>query len=429
MRIGILGFAREGRSLLSFLRKNPKFHDSEIWILDKRRTVSVPRGIKKNLGGRYLKQLSKFDLVFRSPGVPYNLPELQAARRKGVKFSSATKLFFESASRRTPNVIGVTGTKGKGTTSTLLYRLLKAGGFRATLGGNIGTSPLDLLPKLQKNSWVILELSSFQLQDLAESPHIAVILDIFPDHQDAHENLREYYAAKANIARYQGKKGLVFYFNDNRLSRAAARYGRGKKIGVRAKKGGLFAPGDVRIPGLHNFRNALMAAAVARRLGIGPRIAKRVVRRFEGLEHRLEFVRKIGNARFYNDSASTNPHTAAAALRSFQNGTQILIAGGQDKGLNYAPLAKALKETLTRLAVLFGENKKKIKRSCAAVRVPVRPATGLRSAVREALSAARKQKGSSNIVFSPGAASFDMFENYADRGKQFKKMVLSIKKR
>jgi len=290
MRVAILGFAREGKSVLKFIKKDPRFRNAEIWILDKNPAIDIPRGLKWRLGKSCLKNLTAFDLVFRSPGVPYSLPELKTARRRGVKFSSLTKLFFEKSSAK---IIGVTGTKGKGTTSTLLYHILKAAHLPSALAGNIGRPALEILPRLRKSSWIVLELSSFQLQDLTASPHIAVILDVFPDHQDAHRSLREYYEAKTSIARHQKKNDLVFFFEDNALSRLIAQKSKGRKIAVSPKRFAAFRPDDLAMKGWHNFRNAVMAATVAKKLGVRSEVIRKAVMAFRGIEHRLEFVRKV----------------------------------------------------------------------------------------------------------------------------------------
>lgn len=515
MHVAILGFGREGKSVLKFIKKSPEYHGAEIDILDKK------------IGKNYLKNLKRFDLIFRSPGIPYNLPELKRARKNGVKFSSATKLFFEKINRQFPNyspaprhrradkfqiptIIGITGTKGKGTTATLLYKILKAAHKKVFLAGNIGTSALDILPRLSApgtrgSAFVILELSSFQLQDLEWPPQIAVVLDVFPDHLDAHLNIREYYGAKTNIARHQKPDDKTFFFKNQPLSRWVASKSRGKKIGVEPEKFNLFRPADLKIKGWHNFKNAVMAATVARALGVPDKIIIKTVKKFRGTEHRLELVRVMraprglmrknprtnaekskssarsalnqGNSakiEFYNDSASTNPQTMAAAARAFaawdmpSSQTQaegrhatkkikplshvafsmplILIAGGQDKGLDYKPLARALKNSGTKLVVLFGQNKKKIARAIQqqATRSKKqgaggkRPGTGnkrqkikfvsnLQGAVayayKFAMSLATSHQSSVIVLFSPGAASFDMFKNYADRGAQFKKIV------
>ena len=294
MRVAILGFGREGKSLLKFLKKSPKFRGAAIEILD--------RKLNKN----YLKNLGRFDLIFRSPGVPWNLSALEAARKAGVKFSSATALFFENCSAK---IIGITGTKGKGTTATLLYKILKAAprwrsgqaGKNVHLVGNIGKPALDILPKLKKSSSVILELSSFQLHDLKISPHIAVILDIFPDHQDSHFSLHEYYEAKSPIAHYQKKTDWVFYIKTNAQAKRIAALSRGKKVAVNPDIFTIFKPGSLLIPGFHNFKNAAMAATIAMKLGVPKPTIVKVVRGFLGMEHRLEFVREASGVRFYND--------------------------------------------------------------------------------------------------------------------------------
>jgi UDP-N-acetylmuramoylalanine--D-glutamate ligase len=488
MKIAILGFGREGRSILQFLRKNPFSKKDEIVICDRNPNPRIhpnAPNIKLRLGKNYLRNLSRFDVVFRSPGIPYNLPELVKTRKAGVRFSSATKLFFSAIGgsppeadaplehacrRRDIKVIGITGTKGKGTTSTLIYKILKAANKNVFLAGNIGKSALDVLPKIKKGSFVILELSSFQLQDLAVSPRVAVVLDVFPDHQDSHQNLKEYYDAKTNIARFQKHGDIVFYFRDNPKSRWIARESRGRKIAVSEKGFPLFKPEDLKIKGGHNFRNAVMAAAVARHLGVPEKTILKAVKKFRGLEHRLEFVCELsstnnesftnkrirnrdgkrrpirkfatdslfadGTIRFYNDSASTNPNTAAAAIKSFPGESKILIAGGYDKGLNYKPLAQALKSVKNeiKLVVLFGQNKKKIQKQIEMrnEKLEIKICKNLKSAVvsayRKALSLISRFQFPISIIFSPGAASFDQFQNYADRGEQFKKIVRGLTK-
>ncbi len=428
MRIAILGFGREGKSVLRFIKKHPRYKKAEIEILDQKTDPD------------YLKNLECFDLVFRTPGIPYSHPRLFRARCNGVKFSSATILFFTHSPTR--NIIGITCSKGKSTTATLIYEILKAAGKDVYLAGNIGESPLNITKKLKKTSWVVLELSSFQLHDLPASPHIAVVLDAFPEHLDHHKSVREYYGAKANIVRWQNPRDLVFFFADNPLTRSIATKGRGRKILVSQNSAPFVDPQDLKLIGAHAYRNAIMAATVARSLGIPDRTIVKTLKSFRGLEHRLEFIKNVSGVKFYNDSASTNPHTAAAAVGAFKNEPHILIAGGQDKGLNYAPLAKALKNSSTRLVILFGENKKKIHRAIKNRGVKIAIAENLSEAIRTAykyttksyvLSSSAKggsaSGGKSCIVFSPGAASFDQFQNYADRGRQFKKLVKAIKAR
>ena len=437
--MAILGYGREGKAVLEFLKKSPKYDFAEIWVLDKNKPPPLAKGERRRVrvrsGKNYLKGLEKFDFIFRSPGVPYNLPEIQLAIKKGVIFSSATKLFFENCHCR---IIGVTGTKGKGTTSTLIYEILKNAGLDVYLAGNIGQPALEILPQLKKHSIVVLELSSFQLQDMTISPQVAVVLDVFPDHLDAHKNFKEYLEAKANIAKYQIRDNKVFYFRGNKFSAQVARYGFGKKISVAASTK-LFKPEELKIPGEHNFKNAVMAVAVAKEMDCEPDVIRETILNFRGLEHRLEFVRtltqtlSLGEGRgtqseesiaFYNDSASTNPQTTIAAIQSFKNPI-ILIAGGHDKGLDYAPLGKVIRKTSVKLVVLFGANKEKIKKSLK--RFPTVLCNDLNSAVRAAVKSVPLIHNSKFIIlFSPGSASFDMFKDYADRGEQFKKIVSSL---
>lgn len=456
LKIGILGFGREGKSALKYLKRSSQFKNSKIEILDKK------------ISANYLNNLSRFDIIFRSPGVPYNLPELKKARKDGVYphtkrgvgdaqkrkttprsgvgvyFSSVTRLFFENYKGK---IIGITGTKGKGTTSTLLYEMLKAEGKRVFLAGNIGKSAIDFLVKYGDYPLAVLELSSFQLQDLDISPAVAVILDIFPDHQDAHSNLREYYEAKENIGKFQSaplaggrREGdKIFFFADNKNSSRLAMKSPAKKFPVDYRKFKSFSLGDLKVKGLHNFRNAVMAATVAASLGVKWITIRAVAKKFKGLEHRLEFVRSIRrttrNKRgltqtttisFYNDSASTNPMTTVAAIEAFGKEPKVLIAGGQDKGLDYFPLLKTLKRHKETTVILLGKNINKIEKTIRGSGVKIKRTKDLMGAVKTAHKIAAGHKSIVNVIFSPGAASFDMFKDYADRGNKFKRIVKSL---
>ncbi len=414
MKIAILGFGREGKSLLRFIKKNnPK---SDVKILD--------RKFDKN----YLKKVHNFDIVYRSPGVPYNLSEIKKAIKKGVKFSSATAIFFEKAKGK---VIGITGTKGKSTTATLLYKIIKACKKPVYLVGNIGKPALEILPKINKKSIVILELSSFQLQDLKVSPEIAVVLETFPDHMDNHKNLREYFDSKTNIAKWQKKSDKIFYFDDNYWSKWIVQKSRAKKIPVSARNFKLFKLENLKMPGEHNLKNAIMATTVALSLGYPKKKILKVVKNFYGNEHRLELTKKIKGISFYNDSASTNPQTAVAAIRAFKEPI-ILISGGKDKGLNYSPLAKALRNSNTKLVILLGENKYKIKKAILKSSVQIKLVKDLKTAINLAYKNAKKLINKPinqliTIIFSPASASFDMFKDYQDRGEKFKELVKKLK--
>jgi len=363
-----------------------------------------------------VKNLSDFDAVYRTPGVPYNLKEIQRAVRKGVNVTSGTEVFLAGA-RGT--VIGVTGTKGKGTTVSLIHEVLKVAGWDVHMAGNIGKPALDLIPKLHKNSITVLELSSFQLQGINQSPHIAVVLDIFPDHLDAHKNFREYVDAKSNITSHQKPSDLVFYMPGNKYSADIAGMSAGKKIAVPLAS----FPIDLKIPGAHNVKNAAMAAAVVSHFGVSPVTTIGTISSFRGLPFRLQLTRKIGGISIYNDSASTNPQTIVAALTSFPGKAKILIAGGRDKGLDYKPVADAVSREDVGAVVLFGENRAKIKKVIGS-RVKIHNSTNILRAVDSAM---KLSNPGDIIIFSPGASSFDMFTSYIERGKEFDRIVKNLK--
>ena len=427
-KIAILGFGREGKSLFKFLKKSPEFRTAEIEILDQK--------LDKN----YLKNLSRFEIIFRSPGIPYTSPQLYRARCDGTKISSATILFFKEINdyklktgNYKPALIGVTGTKGKGTTSTLIYKILKNAGFKTVLAGNIGKPMLDILPQAKKADFVVLELSSFQLQDLPYSPQIAVVLDVFPDHLDQHKSLREYYGSKANVGRFQKKSDAVFYFADNKLSTRIAAKSPAKKFGVRPPEDNL-------------SKNSFMAAAVSRYLGAPEKTIQKTIKNFPGLEHRLELIRTMKHSNilqsvrisFYNDSAATNPEATAMAIKTLSHVTSpmslVLIAGGKNKGLDYRPLTQAIKKSdLVKMVILFGENKEKMRKVLVTndMRQVTKTVKDLKTAVKLAYKTAQSiitnYQLPVTILFSPASASFDMFKNYQDRGDQFKKAVRALK--
>ena len=405
MNIAILGYGIEGKSARKFLKK--KYPRATIEIRDITRQ-----------GKQYLEGLGYFDMIVRSPGIPYLTPEIQQAKKAGVIVTSATKLFFQYSPAA---IVGITGTKGKGTVATMLHQILKRAGKEAHLIGNIGKPVLDILQKLKKNSIVIFELSSFQLQDLDRSPHIAVVLEIAPDHLDHHCSMKEYVGAKSNIVRYQSTKDLIFYFKDNEHSRAIAQKSKGNKIPI-TDTWRLSRHVDLRVPGEFSKRNASVAAAVAHTLGINATTIKNALLRFRGLPYHLELVREIHSVRYYNDSASTNPFSTKAALGAV-SGPKILIMGGLDKGFRYSIFKRPIARNQVRAVVLFGANKNNIQSSIQGIKTPIFIAKNLSHAL--ALAQKRAHTGDA-IIFSPASASFDMFKNSKDRGMVFTKLVRGL---
>ena len=441
-KIAILGFGREGRSVLEFIKREPEFRGAEIWILDEKKQA-VPRGARGRFGKKYLSRLGSFDIIFRSPGVRYLHPEIQRAMRRGTRISSLTKLFFEKCIGR---VIGVTGTKGKGTTSALIHHILKAGGEKTFLAGNIGTPALDILPAITKDSWVVLELSSFQLMDAEQSPHIAVALMVTSEHLDWHKNNREYVAAKANIVRFQSRNDYAVLSADYPKSMSYARATKARILAfsrheaVRKgtfvrdgwfwfsngkKKERVCAVADLHLPGEHNWENAAAAITAAKLAGVPDKKIRKAVASFHGLEHRLEFVKTVRGTRYYNDSYSTTPETAEVAIAAFKE-PKILILGGSHKGSDFKSLGRTISKSKSIRAIVgVGAEWPKIKAHIANGNIPV--VEGCRS-MDEIVRAARALAMPGDaVLLSPGCASFGMFRNYTERGAQFKRCVNALK--
>lgn len=446
--IAVLGLGLEGKDLLKFLLKQKGV---SITVFDQKTEDQIDfSGLNKSkfkliCGSNYLSSgLDNFDIVFRSPGVYRFLPELKSAEKKGVKISSAINLFFELCPAK---IVGVTGTKGKGTTSTLIYRILEKSGKKVYLAGNIGKPYLELLKKLDKNSWVVLEMSSFQLIDLKRSPHIAVVLNITQDHLDWHKSVKEYIEAKQNIVKNQKKNDYAVVNWDYPVSRTFASLSGGKAfffsrkkvvegsyvedgyiyLSVGGKKQLIGSVEKLKLLGEHNWENVAAAVCASRLAGANLEAIKKVVFSFTGLEHRLERVKTIAGVTFYNDSFSTNPGPTIAAVRSFKV-PMTLILGGYDKGLDYGDMAKEISESSNvGSVVLIGQTRLKIKRELKK--------RGFRGKMLD-LGFAKMGKivkvafentpSGGVVILSPASASFDMFKDYKDRGNIFKREVLNL---
>jgi UDP-N-acetylmuramoylalanine--D-glutamate ligase len=298
--VAVLGLGIEGRDAISYLLSNGAI----VTLLDKKEESELDfSGVKKSkiklvTGKDYLKDLKKFDYVVRSPGVYRFLPEIMKAEKEGVKITSAIKIFFEDCPAK---IIGVTGTKGKGTTSSLIYEILKANKRNVYLSGNIGKPYLELLPKLTKDSWVVMEMSSFQLIDLDRSPYIAVVLNITLDHMDWHKNRKEYVEAKRNIVSHQKKNDFAVINFDYDTPKSFVSLVKGKLVEFSKSTLESRFENDLLLRGVHNLENIAAAVAVGQILRIDDDIIEGAVKSFRGLEHRLELVDTIEGVTFYND--------------------------------------------------------------------------------------------------------------------------------
>lgn len=430
-RIAILGFGLEGRALFSYLRKKG---ETKITICDQNTKIHIPRGAGSQLGAGYLQNLDSFDIIFRSPGILYVSPEIARVKKK---VSSLTKLFLEE---KRGKVIGVTGSAGKTTTATLLWKILKNAGKDAYLAGNIGINSLPMLDKLKHSSVTVLELSSFQLHDVTRSPEIAIILDIYEEHLDKHTNFKEYTFAKGNIGKFQKKSDTLIFNFDNIYSRLLAKSSMAKKISyslvskktdihihqnaiTHKKKGIIISLTDIQLIGKHNVKNIMAAIAAAIALGVPNKKIREAVHLFRGLDHRVQFVCKKGGVSFYDDSKATNAQEAIAGVESF-TGSKIILSGGHSKNIDLMPLARRLLKPDIRCAVFFGDLRFDLE-------ICFRKIGGsnyvLAKSLKDALDIAYAgAKPGDLILLEPGAASFDEFSGYKERGEKFSKWAKDL---
>lgn len=401
MKIAIAGYGIEGKANFEYWN----MAGNELTIVDEREAVDgLPQGAATILGAGAFSQLADFDLIVRSPSIhPGKLPY-------GDKVWSATNEFFAKCPAP---IIGVTGTKGKGTTSSLIASILKAAEKTVHLVGNIGVPALEELPKITPNDIVVFELSSFQLWDLKKSPHVAVVLGIEPDHLDVHATMEEYVAAKANITLNQAKDDVLVFNESNDIASRIAEDSRAQKIPYPFDMS-RFADALV-IPGGHNVENAAAAIAAVHGYVRDEAVIRKGLASFTGLPHRLKFVREVNGVRFYDDSISTTPGSAIAAVRSFKQ-PLLLILGGQEKGADYNELMQVCHDEQVSV-IAIGRNGEYIAELAAIHGVECGIESGdMNDIVRRALMEA---KAGSVVILSPASASFDMFKNYADRGDQF----------
>lgn len=451
-RIAILGIGDENIALFKYL----KDYCPNITICDQKQEGELKESLEKlgkfnfslRLGPDYLKNLTDFNIIFRAPGLPYLNEKLQKAKKAGVEISSQIKLFFDLC--QCP-IIGVTGTKGKGTTSTLIYEILKSKSqisnlkSQIFLGGNIGNPPIEFLDKLTKNDIVILELSSFQLQDMTKSPHIAVILDIKVDHLDYHKDKIEYIEAKQNIVKYQGNQDYAIICADYFTSIEFAALTKAKVYWFSRRKSvdqGAFVnqnqfilqdkdvdnlicqTNEVILRGEHNLENICAAITASYLAGATIESIQKTVKSFKGLEHRLEFVKEIDDRKFYNDSFSTTPDTSIAAIKSFKEPI-ILLLGGSEKKADYQELGKEISKSSVKAIISIGKTSARIIQTIKdydSIDI-YKDILDINQAVKKAFEIS---KPGDVILLSPASASFDRFKNYKDRGNQFKEKVMSL---
>lgn len=435
LKIALLGLGLDNQALLKLLAKTKK--PCDITICDRRPKKDLAKINTKNLQIRYQlgdsfnKELYKFDILFRSPGWPIFCPGVKEAVEQGSYLSSALEIFFNVCP--TKNIIGVTGTKGKGTTSTLIYQIIKdhlkekKSDYKVYLGGNIGISPLEFLRKIKPGDFVVLELSSFQLEDLCCSPKISVFTNLFKEHlapadpnnPNFHESFNDYFQAKLNIAANSANKYLIA--------------SEGLKEKLEKNKDTIFgklitftsSSLPTKMEGDYNKENIAAAIEVAKLLKIKKTTYEKTVSNFKNLENRLELVRKKNDVRYFNNSFSTTPESTELDLKSFSENI-IHIAGGADKGADFKNLSKTIKRKSKFLILFPGKGSDKIEAELKKINFPQDNVKKVKTMKQAVAIASKKAEPGDIVLLSTACASFGLFKNYKERGNLFKEAVKDL---
>lgn len=448
-KVAIIGLGVSNLPLLDYMYEKK----ARVTVFDERNIESISKevmdkittyGFEFNLGKNCLEKLKGFDIIFRSPSCLTTRAELQQEENRGAIITTEIEMVMKICPCK---IIGVTGSDGKTTTTSLIYRILQKSGYHAFLGGNIGTPLFTKLPEMTPEDIVVLELSSFQLMGMEVSPHIAVITNITPNHLNIHKDYEEYIEAKKNIFKYQKEDDILILNYDNEITRNCANEANGKVIFFSSKEkldNGFIVDGkvikecedrirkhifngeDAILRGKHNLENMATAISATKTL-VSTEDAIEAIKEFKPVEHRIELVKEIDQVKWYNDSASSSPTRTLSGLNAFDEEI-ILIAGGYDKNLDYEPLAKPIVEKVKAL-LLIGQTSGKIfdvvKEELENQKKDLN--IYMCENLEQTVNLAKKIAKPGNVVlFSPASASFDMFKDFADRGNQFKKLVNNI---
>ncbi len=445
-RVSVIGAARSGRAIAALLaRRGARVFVSDRAAEDQMREAAEEfRALRIPFEfGANSERILDADLVVVSPGVPSDLPILRAAANKNITVASELEV---SAWFCRGTIVGITGTNGKTTTTTLTGTLLEDGGLKAVVGGNIGTAFAQLVESVDRSTIAVLEVSSFQLDHSIEfRPRVSVLLNITPDHLDRYEHsFAKYSDAKARIFSHQGAGDTLIYNLDDpeaarqvtahaprdvrrlpfsveqRLQEGAWVENGRLVVSVENARSTILPTASIGIPGVHNLSNAMAASLAAIVLGVSPGAIAKTLERFKGVEHRLEFVRELKGVRYINDSKATNVDSVWYALQSFDRPI-VLILGGRDKGNDYTRLHELVRNRV-RAIVAIGESAGKVVKAFEGIRT-VDTAENMEDAVD--LCMRRAQPGDV-VLLSPACASFDWFDNYEHRGKVFKNIVAGL---
>lgn len=445
-KVAIIGLGVSNTPLIEYMYQV----GAQVTVFDGREEGQLPQEILKKiheysmktcLGPNYLTGLVGFDIIFRAPSCLPTTPELQAEIARGAIVTSEIEMVMKLCPGK---IIGITGSDGKTTTTTLIYEILKNNGYHCFLGGNIGTPLFTEIKNMQPEDVIVLELSSFQLMGMEVSPDIAVITNITPNHLNVHKDYEEYIEAKKNIFKYQDESGIVVLNYDNEITNKAGEEVNGKVVYFSSQnklKDGIIVDEDtikechdrlrthilhtkeIALKGRHNYENIAAALAATKTL-VPIEKGARAIKNFTGVKHRLELIRELDGVKWYNDSIGTSPTRTIAGLNAFEERI-VLIAGGYDKNLDYQPMAKPILEKVDTL-ILIGATGPKILEAVQKEAEKQEKSIEIYKCSRfeEIVTVARKvAKPGEIVLFSPASASFDMFRNFEERGNRFKELV------
>jgi len=436
MKVAILGYGSEGRSAARWWHK----HGHQVTVADQHQPTdlttpkgAIPPEYATRFGSDYLENLDDFDLVVRTPGLH---PE------KIHTTAPVTTMLNEFLKRCPAPTIGISGTKGKSTTSTLIAHILTQSGRKTWLAGNTGDALLDILDDIQADDWVVIEESTHMLHDARLSPHIAVLLRVGVDHLDYHHDLASYIASKANLLRFQHPEDILVYRAGDALAAdLAAQSAAGTKLsfGLESSEDAhlegeqlyfgdteICEVRDIPLLGRHNVENCLAAIAATYPIARDAQKLKAAIQSFQSLRYRLQTVATVDGVRYVDDSIATNPDTTIAAIQTFSE-PKVLILGGSDKGNDFAEMAQVIRDADTRAVILMGEMGPRIAQALDQVGFADYQ-MGLDDMPGLVTAAATRAQSGDVVLLSPGCASFGLFRDYRDRGDQFQAAVQALKK-
>lgn len=448
-RIAVIGLGVSNLPLLDYLYEKK----AQVTVFDERTIDEISKeivnkiteyGFEFSFGKNCLEKLQGFNIIFRSPSCLPTRKELQDESNRGAIVTTEVEMLMEMCPCK---MIGVTGSDGKTTTTSMINAILQKAGYNTFLGGNIGTPLFTKLNEMKPEDIVVLELSSFQLMNMKISPDIAVITNITPNHLNIHKDYEEYIEAKKNIFKNQDENGILILNYDNDITRECSKESNGKVVFFSSStklddgfivdediikecedkvRKHVLNTNEVILRGNHNFQNIATALAATKTL-VDTDVAVDAIKEFKPVEHRIEFIREIDGVKWYNDSASSSPTRTLSGINAFKENI-ILIAGGYDKNLEYEPLAKPVVDKVSTL-ILIGQTAEKIfdvvkeESDRQNKKINIYMCDSLEQTVQLAKKSARK---GDIVLFSPASASFDMFKDFADRGRKFKELVINI---